>query len=197
MRTLYAAILFLAIASLAAAAPYRTINCQPAQGAASTGTVHQRALNVVRIATVAQINPAYTSAYAPDGYDSATQADLLAEVRRLTARLDAQARAGVAPPAPAANIPPPAPKGVTQGGGVIGLAVLTAKCAQCHQTGKLAPDQRFALLDAKGNLATLTDRQKLRVLLKAYSGQMPPPMNVYGVTPLTDAEYAAIVDLVQ
>ncbi len=74
---------------------------------------------------------------------------------------------------------------------------MNAKCAICHQAGKLAPDQRFTLLDAKGNLATLTDKQKFRVLTKTYSQQMPPPLNLSGVPAITDSEFAAITDLLQ
>ncbi len=139
----------------------------------------------------------------------------------MTARLEAQdkalaamaARVAAAPapaaPAPvmppAADHPPPMPMPPTppgpasgrpmSGGGQAGLALANAKCAQCHQAGKLAPDQRFTLLDAKGNLAQLTDRQKLKVMMKCYREEMPPPKNIYGVTALTDAEYAALVDL--
>ncbi len=140
---------------------------------------------------------------------------------QIAAMLFAAARAGVpaapgaapaGPPAPATYPAPGAAPAVVpgaapvpaqptirpqgQGSGAIGLAVMNAKCAQCHQAGKLSPDQRFTLLDAKGQLATLTPLQKLRVLTKTYSGQMPPPTNVFGVPGITDAEYAALMDLV-
>lgn len=182
----------------------------------------QHRKRIVQIVSVAQINPAYTSAYSPDGYDSATQADILNELRRLGYRLDqvaaiaakaaAQQVPATVPPTappvvPPVSVPAPVPAapvgpmGVLpkggQVGGAVGIAVLTAKCAACHQQGKLAPDQRFVLLDVKGNLAPLTDKQKLRVVTKTYSGQMPPPMNIHGIPALTDSEFAGIVDLIQ
>ncbi len=179
---------------------------------------------------VLQINPAYTSAYSPDTYDSSTQVELVAEVRRLRSLLDAQAiaaavlaRGGVVPPSqpitqpqpampyvqpvpqvgqpPSAGpaerpgVQPPVPKALT--GGTPGLTILNAKCAACHQVGHIAPDQRFTMLDAKGQLSPLNDKQKLRILLKVYSGQMPPPNNIQGIQPVTDAEYASLVDLLQ
>ncbi len=187
---------------------------------------YRQRVKFVNIATVAQINPAYTSAYSPDNYDSSTQVELVQEVRRLRALLDAQAIAAavlarggttlppqqpavvpqplmpyVAPAAqagqPAAQPPvqPPVPKALI--GGAPGLGVLMAKCSACHQVGHIAPDQRFTMLDAKGQLSPLNDKQKLRILLKVYSGQMPPPSNIQGIQPVTDAEYAQLVDLLQ
>lgn len=155
---------------------------------------------IVQVVQVAQINPAYTSAYAPDGYDSATQADLLAEVKRLSALVSAQNRLATTPPsltptppvtAPPATVPVPQ----TKGAGLTGLQVFATKCAACHQAGKLAPEQRFTLLDQKGSLSQLTAQQKLRVLTRVYSGTMPPPTNIYAIPAVTDAEYSAIVDI--
>jgi mono/diheme cytochrome c family protein len=166
---------------------------------------HRQVIRVVNIATVAQINPAYASSYNPDGYDSATQADMLAEIRRLSALVAAQNRAVAVVPTPVGPVVvpvtpvtpvTPGPVGkVPATAGQTGIQVLNAKCAACHQTGKLAPEQRFTLLDAKGNLATLTDKQKTRVLTKTYSGQMPPPLNSLSLPALTDPEYAALVEL--
>ncbi len=199
----------------------------PSQNAGDTQHVHHRHINRVDIvrSEVLQINPGYFSQYSEGNYDSTTQGDILAELKRLGLRSDqiaamlfAAARTGVptapvnpaAPatyPAPgaapavvpgAAPVPPqPTIRPQSTGGGAIGLAVMVAKCAVCHQAGKLAPDQRFTLLDAKGQLATLTPAQKFKVLTKTYSGQMPPPTNVHGVPAVTDAEFAALMDLLQ
>lgn len=226
MRTLLGLLVFACLTagllaqSPVCAGPYRTINAtphyQPSSGDYQTPT-HRRRVNIVT--DVLQVNPTYTSAYSPDGYDSATQQDILAALRSLTKRLDDQDKANLAaivakavatpaapssPPAvlpPATPTPPASSPGAlsparpASGGGAAGLAVMVAKCAQCHQAGKLAPDQRFTLLDAKGSLSQLTDRQKLKTLMKVYREEMPPPKNIYGITPVTDAEYAAIVDL--
>lgn len=165
----------------------------------------------VDIVQVAQINPAYSSAYSPDGYDSSTQTEILAELRRLGVRLETQERiaqalrqnpqaqqpAAVMPKA-AEQIPAPIPVGKAGGGGAAaGLAVMASHCAVCHQAGKTAPDQRFTLLDMKGSLAPLTAAQKLKVVQKAYAGQMPPPLNTQGMQPLTDADFAALMDALQ
>lgn len=211
---LFVAIVFLVlvVGLVPAAAPYRVCNVKPAQQTDyKTFQVadHVRHRQIVQIATVAQINPAYTSAYSPDGYDSASQSEILAELRRLSLALaQANARAAaqqpvVLPGQPAVTVPvpgqPPAttlrPKG--EGSGSVGLAVLNAKCAICHQAGKLASDQRFVLLDLKGNLAPITDKLKNKVITKTYGGSMPPPNNIHGIPPVTDSEFAAIIDLIQ
>ncbi len=202
----------------------RGINCVPSQSQYTPykpptsyyySAEHKPRQRVVEIRSrVLQINPAYTSAYSPEGFDSTTQADILSELRRLGYRLDqvaalAQARGSVVVPAAPGQpgavvvpIPPsgsalpvkPAPKVPAA---VSGLSVLNASCAACHQAGKLDPDQRFTLLDAKGALAPLTDKQKLRVLSRAYSEEMPPPNNKFGIPPLTDPEFAALVELLK
>lgn len=188
---------------------------------------HRRRLVQVELIQVAAISPAYTSAYSPDGYDSATQAGILTELRRLGIANDVQMKilqvlaqrpvyvpvavvpgSPIMPPAsepkvdgkveavkPPSALLPLEPK--VPGPPAGGLAVMNAKCAACHQAGKLAADQRFTLLDMKGELAPLTAAQKLKVLLKTYSAQMPPPNNIHGITPLTDADFAKIVDAVQ
>lgn len=239
--TLVAVWLAAVTGGLALAQPPRVCHVAPSQSAythyvAPTGNYslqgytqsgnHFRRRNVVRIIDVAQINPAYLSVYSPDGYDTATQAAILTEIKALTARLDqlnlalqkSQAPPPAAPPAgpPAVIVTPPATPGAppvvtpipvtpapqprpsgTAPGGSIGLAVFAAKCAACHQAGKLLPDQKFTLLDAKGALVTLTDAQKLRVIQKTYSAQMPPPNNVHGIPGLTDSEFAAVVELMR
>lgn len=165
----------------------------------------------VDIVQVAQINPAYSSAYSPDGYDSSTQTEILAELRRLGVRLETQERIAQAMrqgqqtqqpsqvmPKASEPIPAPLPAAKAGGGGTAaGLAVMASHCAICHQAGKTAPDQRFTLLDMKGSLAPLTAAQKLKVVQKAYAGQMPPPLNTQGMQPLTDADFAALMDALQ
>ena len=155
--------------------------------------------NIVRVdvVEVAQINPAYTSAYSPDGYDSATQAELLVEIRRMAAELrslKAQLTAPAKAAAPAATgeekIPAPKSVGLTGDGPAVGLSVLTAKCAACHSPGGKG---KLAILDMKGNLATLNAAQKFNVLTRVYAGEMPPPINTQGIAAVTDSEYAAIM----
>ncbi len=97
------------------AGPYRTVNATPhyQPGNDYHEPTHRRRV-IVDIATVAQINPAYLSAYNPDGYDAATQADILAALRQLNTRLDAQDKANLAAliskaSAPAVLSPPVAP----------------------------------------------------------------------------------------
>lgn len=184
-------------------------------------THHRHVRNVVRIIDVAAINPAYVSAYSPEGYDSTTQSDILGEIRRLGLRLDqlqqlVQQKRSSTPTTPAPTTPPPLvpnpavplPPAPTMPGTpgsarvpvpdskLIGLAVLSAKCAACHQQGHLLPEQRFTLLDGKGNLVSLTDRQKVTLSNKTRLGTMPPPANTQGIPPLSDAEYAAVADLI-
>jgi hypothetical protein len=244
MRLLLAVPVLLFAVALAAAqvcaGPYRQLNATPNYTPSHENyqqpTHRRRVVNRVEIISdVLQVNPAYLSAYS-EGYDSATQADIMAALRTITARMDAQDKAILAalvaksavtavltpgptgptgpagppgtsapgtippvvpPPVPSAPGVPPLPGAIPKGagGGALGLAVITAKCAACHQAGKLAPDQRFTLLDAKGNLSQLTDRQKLKVMQRTYAGTMPPPQNSVGATPVTDADFAAINDL--
>ncbi len=199
MRT----ILILGIAGLAfsaAEAQYRPIQTR------------QQLTNVVKIARVLQINPGYSSAYTPDGYDGAIQADILAQLRLMGVRLDAVDKSVLAalllrqpPPAPVVLPPPgpvvapPTPPLTTRAvpGTTDGPGVLLTKCAACHQAGKLAPDQRFTILDAQGKLVALTDGQKLKMVFRLYYSEMPPIPNIHGITPLTDAEVAAVFGLLR
>jgi mono/diheme cytochrome c family protein len=164
--------------------------------------------DVVRIIDVVRIDPAYVSAYGPENYDASTQQDILAQIRTLSARLDqltavaAAAKTGtpavVTPSVPGAPpvvvVPPTRPPG---GGKAAGLAIFNAKCASCHQQGKLLDTQKFTLLTTKGDLASLTDKQKLNVLQKTFHGEMPPPQNSAGILPLTDPEFGTIADLLR
>ncbi len=193
---------------------------------------HRQNRQIVRLVDVVQINPAYTSAYNPEAYDATTQTQLLAELHKVSARLDANAAERVAregataallqrlaawqgvpgvPNPPATPTTPPAYSTIPQPKpepGTIkpevkapptaplsGLAVLNAKCAACHKDGNLEPNQRFILLNTKGELNPLTPAQNLKVLTKTYLGQMPPPVNKFGLAPVTNEEYAAIVQL--
>ena len=174
----------------------------------------RRHREIVRVIDVITLNPAYISSFTPDGYDSATQADLLVEVRRLSAMVASLQKPTVAvvqtptgPVAvpvtpivqPGAVLPnPPAVQGVKPappGPTLSGLAVLNLKCASCHMAGRLLPEQRFTLLDAKGNLALLTDSQKKKLLVRTYSQTMPPPLNSAGIPAVTDAEFGSLVEL--
>ncbi len=195
---------------------------------------HQTHRQIVRLVDVVQINPAYTSAYDPRGYDTTTQEQLAAELHKISARLDQNAAQRAAdqaaqafllqrlaawqgvpgvPNPPATPTTPPAYSTIPQpkpepgtlkpevkapappGAPLSGLAVLNAKCAACHQDGKLEPNQRFILLSTKGELSPLTTAQGLKVLTKTYLGQMPPPVNKFGLAPITNEEYAALVQL--
>jgi hypothetical protein len=167
----------------------------------------RRRVNVVEIATVAQINPAYTSSYAPDAYDGAAQTELLAELRRLRAAFDSQAQlartavpAVVVAPTPAVG----APVAVAQVPGVpawplftTGLQVLQAKCVACHKEDTKLPNQTFTILTAAGTLAPLTPAQKLKMIGKTFRQEMPPPLNVPGIAAVTDREEALLVDYLQ
>jgi hypothetical protein len=191
-----------AIAAVSLAGSPRVIHCPP-----YLGHVHQdqtyRRVNAVRIVEVLAINPAYTSAYVPDGYEPAAQQEILARIAALSQQLAilqavGQRGTGPEPIRPPASLPGSQPKGIPPGTpGGLGLTVLRTKCAACHQQGMALPDQRFVLLDTKGALVTLTPTQKVRVLVKTYSQQMPPPLNTQQIAPLTDGEYAALVDLFQ
>ncbi len=191
---------------------------------------HQQHRQIVRLVDVVQINPAYTSAYNPEAYDSATQTQLLAELHKIGARLDANAAERVAregaqaallqrlaawqgvpgvPNPPAVPTPPPAystlpqpqpaqPGPLTRPAAPLsGLTVLNLKCAACHQDGKLLPNQKFILLDKAGQLQPLTPTQRLNVLGRTYEKTMPPPVNQYNISPIEDAEYAAILQVLR
>ena len=219
MKVLVGMIAVMVVATVVVAQP-RKCNVAPAQssyvhyvaphaGATANGSYTQPAVYHRRlqanIVSVAQINPAYVSAYSPDGYDSATQADILNELRRLGFRLDQIAAIGKAATAAQAKVDvgpgpvvvPAVPMDKGKDASTTGLAVITAKCAVCHQAGKLAADQRFTLIDMKGNIVPLTDKQKVTLIKKTYRQQMPPPINSFNIPPLTDSEYAAIMDLIQ
>ncbi len=175
----------------------------------------ERHRQIVRIVDVAQINPAYTSAYSPESYDGTAQAALLERIDRLTAvvlalqKTHATAPVVIAPgvlpgTAPIVIIPPTtpaltpaAPPKAAPKPGENGLVVLNTHCAVCHQAGKAKPDQKFIMLDGAGKLAVLSDLQKRRMLTRAYTKSMPPPLNDQNATALDDGEYALLVDLLQ
>jgi len=215
-----------------------------------TPTTHRQIINRVNLIEVAAINPAYTSAYSPTGYDSSSQSSLLAEIQQLKLLVQALALRQQAPPvAPpivavvttpsgpvVVPLPPPAPVPVVTtaaaqlqlqqevaaqllaqqqalaarllvqqtpaqpppppalSGAALGLFALQTHCSMCHTAGKLAPGVPYALLDAAGKLATLTDTQKKNVLKRSYKKTMPPPINTFNATPVTDLEYAGLVE---
>jgi mono/diheme cytochrome c family protein len=187
---------------------------------------HQQTRRIVRVhvVEVAQINPAYTSAYSPDSYDTATQAQLLLQIQALTRALQQQianqqapaapvapvqspflivpgSKPGdqptvlVTPQAPAVVVPPPP---ATVPTAVAGLLVLNTHCAVCHTLGKLAPNVPFGIVDAKGIInPALTADQKRLILIRSYKRTMPPVGNKVGMLPVTDADYASEVELLE
>ncbi len=171
----------------------------------------RRIIRQVDLINVAQINPAYASAYSPYVDENATSVQVLAQLKALHGRLDLHqrsleallARQGVAPiviPAQPIVIgsQPEAivtPRVATDH--LSGIAVLTAKCAACHQEGRMKPEQRFMILRADGKLAPLTAEQQKKMLTRTYNQSMPPAVNLFGITPLVDQEYAALIDLLQ
>ena len=171
----------------------------------------RRVVRAVVIETVAQINPAYLSVYSPEGYDSATQSQILQELQKIAARLDTQDRQSLAsilsklaerpqyqqPMPRAEEILVPSQPGKPGLIKINGLMVLQQKCSACHQAGRLSPNQRFTLLDGKGNLALLTPAQKFQILRKTYLREMPPEINTHGIDAITDPQYASIVELLQ
>jgi hypothetical protein len=111
----------------------------------------------------------------------------------------------IPPHAPAVNlgpavVQPPAvalpPAKLGPNGERPGIAVLNAKCAKCHKAGSLSAGQQFTMLDAAGQLTKdAQDPIKEKGILKrTYTQSMPPPGNIFGIPPVTDAEYAMIVD---
>ncbi len=178
---------------------------------------NDRSIQARIVSDVLQINPGYSSFFAPEGYDAQTQADILNELRRQGFRLDQLAtlvqttKAAVVPGpsgTPAAIIVPVAPAQpattprtpAPASNAAIGLAVMNAKCSQCHQEGKLKPEQRFTLLTAKGDMVGLTDRQKMLVLSRVFSDEMPPQdpkINTFGIPPLQDQDKAGILALIR
>lgn len=171
----------------------------------------RRIIRQVDLISVAQINPAYTSAYSPYVDENASSAAVLAELKALHGRLDLHQRSlealltrqGVQPivipaqPIVVGSQPQLIPTPRVEGSVLSGLAVLQSKCASCHQEGKMKPEQRFRILTADGKLAPLTDLQQRKILTRTYNQSMPPAVNLYGITPLVDQEYAALVDLLQ
>ncbi len=77
-----------------------------------------------------------------------------------------------------------------------GILVLQAKCAVCHKQGSLSAGQQFIMLDAQGLLTkdAQTPPREKEILKRTYLQTMPPPNNIFGIQPVTDAEYALIVD---
>lgn len=143
---------------------------------------------------VAAVNPIYSTALTPQYFDSNLQLELTASVNGLRAEVR-QLRS-----APAASVPaqppvttlPPKPEKEDHGP-LDGGAVIAARCALCHQAGNQSPDTRFTLLDNKGNLVPLTDKQCLEIIDRIYASEMPPPNNTKGVPQLSPAERTAIV----
>lgn len=103
----------------------------------------------------------------------------------LAARLDAlerenvRLRSAMAPPVPNTmpqakdSIPPPKEVPQSKDGG--GLAVLSNRCAKCHDSAKAATDGGNFVMFDKGQLVPLTDTQLLLCYRNILKGAMPPP----------------------
>lgn len=79
------------------------------------------------------------------------------------------------------------PAGMGNGNGLTYQAVMTARCAQCHQDGK-AGVSGMVLVEKDGTPAVLSLAEKRRIIQLVEAGDMPPRKN--GVL-LSDAEKAA------
>ncbi len=168
---------------------------------------YRRRVRVDIVNDVLQINPAYSSAYAPDAYDGATQAELLTQIKALQLQIQALSLVSkpqpvVTPPvvviptapdgkaAPPPYILPTPPVGTAPAPPVVvppakigngpkpGLGVLMTKCAACHQAGHLSPGQQFTMLDEKGQLTKEALASPARLLMLSKTYQgSMPPPN--------------------
>lgn len=111
-------------------------------------------------------------------------AAVLAELKRLSSRLDALERGGSRPetPLPAPGAPAPGAAGKVP-------AVFQSKCAACHEA-KVAGEKGGGFLMFDGTALTrLSEKQWRKVATMTYSGRMPPKS--HGT--LSDAEVAEIM----
>lgn len=143
--------------------------------------------------------PAAPAAPQPAAQPSELQAvaDALRQINSRLDRLEKGAPAPATPPARPGPADPFAPKDPAKGevkAPPSGLNVLLAKCASCHES-KVAADKGGSLTLLEGALlaASLTERDKRRVMAASYAGRMPPKSS--GVPALTDEEVGAVVQL--
>ena len=178
--------------------------------------VHQAAaVEVVKVVKelvavpVPVLIPAYGAVYtppvvpatpAPASQAAVAPADLRAIADSLRA-IDARLRSLEAKPAPATPAPaapaqerpadpfnPGTPQAQTQPAGNA-LAIVTAKCAQCH-SGTAEKGGGLVLVEG-GTLAKLADRAGRKTISTVYRGTMPPKSS--GIPPLTDEEVSVLV----
>lgn len=76
------------------------------------------------------------------------------------------------------------------------LAVVKNKCAACHSEAKAGEEGGgFVMLDKDGALPAFSQKQRDRILAKAYKGAMPPRDNKLKIAPLSDDEVATLASL--
>lgn len=176
--------------------------------------VHQAAAvkvvkEVVVPVAVPVLIPAYGAVYAPPvvpatpapaAQAGVPPADLRAiadSLRAIDQRLRSlegkPAPAPAAPAAPAQERPadpfnPGTPQAQAQPAGNA-LAIVTAKCAQCH-SGNAEKGGGLVLVEG-GTLSKLADRAGRKTISTVYRGTMPPKSS--GIPPLTDEEVSVLV----
>lgn len=174
---------------------------------------HQAAVEVVKVVkelvAVPVLIPAYGAVYTPPVVPAspAPQAVAPADLRAIADSLraiDARLRSLEGKPAPATPPPPPgeqprpadpfnpgtaAPQAQTQPAAGNALAIVQAKCAQCH-SGDGAKGGGLVLVEG-GVLAKLPDRAGRKTIGTVYRGTMPPKAS--GIAPLTDEEVSVLV----
>lgn len=211
-RILYVAVTLLLLAGAAAAQVCHT----PVVHHAPIIHHHAPAVEVVKVVkelvAVPVLIPAYGAVYtppvvpataAPAAQPAVAPADLRAiadSLRAIDARLRSlegkPAPATPAPAAPAAQERPSdpfnpgaAPQAQTQPPAGNALAIVTAKCAQCH-SGDGSKGGGLVLVEG-GTLARLADRAGRKTISTVYRGTMPPRSS--GIPPLTDEEVSVLV----
>lgn len=100
-----------------------------------------------------------------------TLAQLLLEVQKIRAEVEA-IKSGAQPGAPAPKLEPLPPLGkITEQ--PAHMKLFSAKCASCHEKAVAEKKGANFVLMEGGDLAKLTDGQRLKVASQMYSGKMP------------------------
>ncbi len=154
-------------------------------------TVRQRVVNKVVVATpvVAVLTPVVVASYGASYQPNNDNSEILKLLKAMNDRMDRIEKGQAAPAAsqpaakqaPGLELVPNAP-----------AAVITAKCAKCHQSGGESKGGGFTLLAKDGSALRLDDGAKWRVMRNAYKGVMPPAKS--GLPALTDAEVTDILE---
>lgn len=111
-----------------------------------------------------------------------------------------QSSVPAAPAQPSRSEPVPAPQSSSPQGAAAQPSNLTAatviqnRCAECHTAGRLKGG--FALAGEDGRLLLLTPEQIRKVLSSTKGKPGTPPKMPKGKPPLTDEEFAALLELV-